>query len=205
MTDISTVLFDADGVVQTVPDNWIERWGDFLDSPCDTKAFLDDIFAAEAPHAFGKPGFATSIENVLKKWGLHHKFDAVLKMWEQIELNDEVLSLIQRIRSDGVFVGLATNQHNYRLKYMRDTMNYHQYFDSLYVSCEIGHTKPSQEYFSYIINTLRCEPSKVLFVDDSEENVVGAESIGINAVKYHMKEGKGRLSNLLISYGIKCP
>jgi len=202
--DISSVLFDADGVVQSVPDDWLQQWEDFMVAPGDTKQFVSDIFAAEAPHAIGEPEFTASIEKVLRKWNLLTKIDAVLEMWKKIILDEEIFALIQKIRNAGTFVGLATNQHHYRLEYMQNSLKYSDYFDELYVSCEIGYKKPSSEYFSYIINRLDCDSSKILFVDDSEENVIGAQNLGINAARYHMKEGVGRLSDLLASYGIKC-
>lgn len=202
MTKVSAVLLDADGVTQSVPHNWIEQWGTLLDSPRNTKAFLEDIFTAEAPHATGEPGFQQSIEGVLRKWDSIADIDQALSMWTLIELNHDILSFVQELRNRNIFTGLATNQHQYRLEYMQDVLRYEDYFDALYVSCEVGYKKPSKEYFSYIIDALTRKPSEILFIDDSEKNVMGAKAVGINAELFHMREGKDQLRKLIGSYGV---
>ena len=57
-----------------------------------------------------------------------------------------------------------------------------RYFDYLLFSNEIGHMKPEPESFAAALTKLGCEPSEVLFIDDSIRNIEAAEKLGMQTL-----------------------
>lgn len=56
------------------------------------------------------------------------------------------------------------------------------HFRTVFVSSELGLRKPDREAFERIADESGFEPSEFLFFDDSEENVLGAQRVGIQTV-----------------------
>lgn len=52
-------------------------------------------------------------------------------------------------------------------------------FEKVYYSFEIGRRKPDVEIFSYVVQDAKLDPSKTLFLDDGEANLLGAEMAGL--------------------------
>ncbi len=52
------------------------------------------------------------------------------------------------------------------------------YFDKLYLSYEIGHTKPVREIFDYMIADSGVVPEETVFVDDGTSNIETGRSVG---------------------------
>ena len=58
------------------------------------------------------------------------------------------------------------------------------YFDALYFSHDMHITKPSLSFFRYILDKEGVDASASFFVDDREENIRAAESLGIRSFLY---------------------
>ncbi len=56
-----------------------------------------------------------------------------------------------------------------------------RHFDALYVSSEIGHRKPNVSAFRHVAEDMGHAPEQIVFVDDTEENVLGAQAAGMDA------------------------
>lgn len=56
------------------------------------------------------------------------------------------------------------------------------FFEKVYFSSEIGMRKPDAEIFSFVCKENGLSPENTLFIDDSPQHVVGAQSIGLNAI-----------------------
>lgn len=54
-------------------------------------------------------------------------------------------------------------------------------FDHHFPSHLTGRIKPDEEAFQHVLDTLRCRPGEVLFLDDNRLNVETAHSIGMHA------------------------
>jgi putative hydrolase of the HAD superfamily len=57
-------------------------------------------------------------------------------------------------------------------------------FDYIFNSSEIGVAKPDQRIFDFVATTLGLRYDEWLFIDDTEENVVKASSLGIRSHLY---------------------
>lgn len=164
--------------------------------------FLADVFAAEKPCLTGSSDFEPAMASVLRKWRSPCSTEDALLIWTQIEPSPDILSLIRALRSSGIVVALATNQQAYRANFMTEALGYADHFDHLLFSCELGHAKPSPEYFSAALRKITLDPTQTLFIDDREINVSAARDCGLQAQLYHLSDGVERIHELLRRYGL---
>ena len=65
---ITTVLLDADGVVQTTGAGWLEALSCLCGVSGKEDEFLQDLFAAEGPSLTGRGDFSVALADVLTRW-----------------------------------------------------------------------------------------------------------------------------------------
>lgn len=198
---ISHVLLDADGVLQHVPDDWRERLSRLLGDDAETIA--TEVWAAEKPSLRGEGDFLVAIDEVLRRHGsptsaveLHRS------LWLSIQTVSTSLALVTRLRSAGYAVHLGTNQHAQRAAHMRTSLGYDDLFDVSVYSCEIGTKKPEPAYFERAADLIGADPATVLFVDDREDNVEAARSVGLAGERWDHRLGLDALEELLATHGV---
>lgn len=204
---ISDVLFDADGVLQTWLPGTIDALrglpqstpkgvvldAELLAGPNGPRealvaGFLKAVFAAEEPCLRGEAVFAEQLEPVLTAWGAHQPISQALAIWRSIAPYPGMFTLIKRLQGAGVRCHLATNQQPTRAAYMRRDLGYDELFDRSFYSCDLGVAKPAPDYFRRILASLEVDSASVLFVDDRQENVAAAVSLGIQGLHFEARK-----------------
>lgn len=72
------------------------------------------------------------------------------------------------------------------------------YFDKLYLSYEIGVTKPDREIFDRMVLDSRIKPEETLFVDDGKNNIVVGQELGFHTYQpLNGEDWRGRLDEIL--------
>lgn len=199
---IAAVLFDADGVIQRASPDWREALIRLCNDPGRGSEFLSELFAAERPCFTGELDFRAALGEVLARWGNADAVDEALEVWTQIEPEPQILEVIARLRASDVRVALASNQQRIRAKFMSERLGYADRFDDLLYSCVLGHAKPSAEYFEQALARLDLPGDAVLFLDDRENNVAAARSVGLHAELASVDDGAAGMRQLLARYGL---
>jgi putative hydrolase of the HAD superfamily len=167
---ITTVLFDADGVLQDP----IERWrpafektfalaSDVLD------AFVQSIVAIDLDHLTRGDGFPNELNATLHKWNLAGRSAEVLQIINAIRVDRDIVKIVRDLRVRGIRCHLATNQQSHRARHMSEVLGYRYLFDREFYSCKIGIAKPDIKFFKFVLSELDIAPSSVLFIDDREK------------------------------------
>lgn len=111
-------------------------------------------------------------------------------LWNSLlkEIPKERIDLISRLK-DNYKLGILSNTNEIHIDAVYKMLNQNfalENFDSLFnhvfLSHEMGLSKPSAEIYHTMVNQLGTKPERVVFFDDLEANVNGAASIGIHAV-----------------------
>ena len=205
MASIEAVLFDADGVLQKPVEGGREKVACLDGSATPNQAFLADFLKAETPCLKGEADFMVTAAEVLKKWNSPFSVEHAIETHTKIvEVNPESLEVVRALRKSGVPAYLATNQHEYRARYMSEVFGYADVFDGEFYSCRLGAMKPDVGYFHAILKSLPFAPEQLLFIDDRERNVAAARSDGINGVEYGIEDGVDALRDVLRGYGLEC-
>jgi putative hydrolase of the HAD superfamily len=201
---ITTVLLDADGVVQTTAAGWLDAVAALSGRPDDRDEFLAEVFAAEKPTLTGAGAFRPALAEVLARWQSPATVDEAIEVWQMIEPQMAILETADALRRRGLRVGLATNQQPERAAFMAHGLGYQARFDDLFFSCELGqgHAKPDGAYFHAVIEQLAQPAAEVLFVDDSHGNVAAAQAAGLHAQVYDLDTGRAGMLALLAEFGL---
>ena len=201
--NIQAVLFDADGVLQHPVEGGREKIACLDGSAIPNQEFLADFFEAEMPCLRGDADMADTIAEVLKKWDSPYSVEHAIETHTKIvAMNPESIELVHALRKSGVPAYLATNQHEYRARYMSKVFGYADIFDGEFYSCRLGTKKPEPDYFRAILKSLSYPPERLLFIDDRDQNVAAAKSVGIHGVEYEISEGVEALREILTDYGL---
>lgn len=74
------------------------------------------------------------------------------------------------------------------------------FYQKAALSYELGCMKPEAEYYTRAFELFNSSPANALFIDDLQENLDGAEVLGIRTIRFENLE---KLKNRLIEYGVK--
>jgi putative hydrolase of the HAD superfamily len=99
--------------------------------------------------------------------------------------NPPILEAARDLRGEGVKVGVVTNSwgtepHNFYEAYELTAR-----FDAVVISSDVGFRKPDPPIYALAAERLHVAPSACVYVDDIDENLPPAESIGM-AVIHHV-------------------
>ncbi|HEY9291436.1 MAG TPA: HAD-IA family hydrolase [Microlunatus sp.] len=197
---IRWILFDADGVLQQMPEGWRDRLlGQLGDEPVET---LAELFTEEREQTMTGGDFAALVTDALQRRGLDTDPEVVLDSWRTLVVDEPMTDRIRKLRAAGIGCALATNQQDVRVTYMRSMPEYADLFDQQYYSSELGLAKPDPAFFGAIIGQLGIAPREALFVDDVEVNVAGARAAGLNAEIFAQNAGIDELERILALHGV---
>ena len=102
-----------------------------------------------------------------------------------LDIPDYKLDLLLELRKKyRVFLLSNTNRivadYYTRHIFTKQGLTIDDYFDRLYVSYEIGITKPDPRIFQYLIADSGIKPQEALFLDDGEQNIATAKALGFH-------------------------
>jgi FMN phosphatase YigB (HAD superfamily) len=79
-----------------------------------------------------------------------------------------------------VKLGLVSNTNALHAAYLRPLLPILQRFDSVVMSCEVGHVKPEPEIYQRALAGVGCAPHEAAFFDDLREFVDAADGLGLH-------------------------
>lgn len=201
---IAHVLFDADGVLQTIPGGWQAAMEPYVGVRA--REFLLETWGEERPTLAGKGDYLPMLAATLRKYGVPDPVHDVFRdVWHRIDVVDSTISTVRSLRAAGYGVHLATNQEQHRGAYMKSALGFESVFDNCFYSYELGASKPDPNFFGEVVRRIGTEPSSVFFVDDTDANVAGARAAGLRAECWHFDMGSAALLAHLSRHGIVLP
>ena len=125
--------------------------------------------------------------------------------WQKVEAMPGVDALLQKL-SKAADCYIATNAKDSEKENIIKALQrvyVSQYFMDVFCFREIGHSKPSKEYFDYIVDKLKVQKENMVMVGDNlESDILGAQAQGIDSILYASEDkypeyDGARVSNLL--------
>lgn len=94
----------------------------------------------------------------------------------------ETKDIIKQLKSNSrVVCGTNTIDSHY---YYLLNQGVYDIFDEVYASNLMGISKPDPDFYRYILKKEMIKPENTIFVDDTEENIISAQKIGINSILF---------------------
>ncbi len=91
--------------------------------------------------------------------------------------------LIQRVR-ENYYVACFTNFNPELFDFYSRKWGWHEMYDELYYSGKLRARKPNKEAFEKVLRGLGVSGKDIVFIDDVEENVKAANSLGIKGIQF---------------------
>lgn len=192
---ITTLLLDADGVLQHGPYGWRERLFELTGAQS-----WEEIAEVEGPLMTGRLDVADAFAAGFTR--RRAAVDDLIAYWNHTVVDAVALRLVDAVRGRGVTVALASNQQVHRARHMREELPYSDHLDRLFFSAEIGVAKPDPAFFTHIVRELGVDAAETLFVDDLADNVEGARTAGLIAERVPRDNGAAGLRDVLLRHGL---
>jgi len=121
-------------------------------------------------------------------------------IWNSLLIKDEhMFEIASAIKSQADILVLS-NTNEVNAEYMKQDIK--DLTDTMVYSFQAGYLKPDARIFEYALQVAGVLPNRVLFIDDTEENIAAAESLGICS---HLFTNEKELQALLVSLGFEIP
>jgi len=194
-------MFDADGVLQTLPGGWIAAAEPYFGERA--LEFLQRSYELELPTLAGQGDHLAILAVTIAEFGVTAPVEDVYRaVWLGVEPAAASLAVVRALRRDGYGVHLGTNQERYRAAHMREVLGYDALFDVSCYSCELGAAKPELAFFTRAAGRIGAAPSAILFIDDNRDNVAAARTAGLAAEQWCLDDGHEVLHSLLARHGV---
>ncbi len=105
------------------------------------------------------------------------------QFFEGEELDVELVDYVRRLRKSHK-TALLSNASDSLDDYVREELGLGDAFDLIIISALVGLKKPDPEIYALTLNRLQVAADEAIFVDDIQENVEGAASVGIHAIRF---------------------
>lgn len=92
--------------------------------------------------------------------------------------------IVERLKKEGYVLILLSNNGKEWAEYCERKYTYHKLFKYVVYSYQVGFTKPNKKIFNLLIKKLHLKTRECLFIDDYENNILTAESLGIKAIQF---------------------
>lgn len=107
---------------------------------------------------------------------VHELWAADFRSW--LSVNPAVIEILSDLRAGGTRLALLSNAGPDFASYFRHGP-LGDYFESCYVSGELGLLKPHPAIYTHVLADLGITAAEAVFIDNREPNVAGARSVGI--------------------------
>lgn len=132
-----------------------------------------------------------NILNIEPTDGLVEKM-TMCRMKGDFVLKDGVIDTLRKL-SDHSTLGILSNALPSRRVHELKIDNLDSFFKDIFISHEIGLSKPDVRVYEYVLERIGVDANEVLFVDDKYDYLKGAEKVGItNLVMVRDKDEAGK-------------
>lgn len=201
---IRAVIFDIGGVIVRTEDHTprnrlAERLGLTYDQ---LSAIVFNSRSAQLATR-GKITTAEHWENVRGMLGLvPGEFPHVPEYFWGGDSVDEVLVDFLRSLRPKYKTALLSNAWDDLRGMIKDVWKIEDAFDKILISAEVGLVKPDPRIYQRITADLQVAPAEAIFVDDFQDNVIGAKEAGLQAIHFQSRQQALRdLSEILDGKG----
>ncbi|MDX1939084.1 MAG: HAD family phosphatase [Saprospiraceae bacterium] len=202
MKDLNTIIFDLGGVLIDWNPEYVFR--NVFDDEQEMYYFFENICTHDwniQQDAGRSLAEATEIL-VQERPDYESQIRAYYGRWREmlggaIEETVEILDILRKQDSHRLLA--LTNWSHETFPTALERYDFLHWFEGIVVSGEEKLIKPDPRIYNLLIDRYQVEPQRALFIDDNVKNVTGAQSVGLQAVRF---ESPGQLRGFLKENGV---
>lgn len=189
--NIEALLFDFGGVVVDIDFARVtRRWAEHAGHDAQTlhsRFSLDDAYSRHERGAIGASAYFASLRNSL---GIDISDEEFLDGWNAIfgGVIPGIEALLTRAAARFPIYLFSNTNPTHEKFWVAEYADTLAPFRRLFVSSTIGLRKPDRAAFDHVAKEIGVAPGRILFFDDTAENVSGAEAAGLKAVLVRSSE-----------------
>lgn len=182
---VKAILFDLGQVVVTFDLQVALK--QVMDVSAVSQAEVKAFFSFSAPDVLFTEGkmtgkdFYESAKNQLK---LTIDYVTFQRMYNDIFMANPIMDELIIALRERYQLAILSNTNAFHFPYIMETFPIMNIFDDYIVSYEEQCQKPNPEIFHRALGRMGMRPEEVVFVDDTEENVISAQQIGIKSIHF---------------------
>ncbi|MCX7825893.1 MAG: HAD family phosphatase [Verrucomicrobiae bacterium] len=143
---------------------------------------------SETPHVYdyerGKLTTPEFFELARVGLGFRGGFDQFREFWSDIFSEIPETVAIVRALKGRVPIALLSNTNDMHIRWVEQKFPFMRLFDETIYSYREGVAKPDPEIYRRALHKLNVAPAEAFFTDDRDDNVAGALSVGMDAVRF---------------------
>lgn len=127
--------------------------------------------------------------------------DTLIDTWNSIlkDFPEHRLEFLQKLATEKTYkLILLSNTNDLHISWIQENIEIYEAFkacfDGFYLSHEINLRKPNASIYQYIIEKQDLIPEETLFIDDTEDNILSAQDLGIHT--WHIDETSQDITQL---------
>jgi putative hydrolase of the HAD superfamily len=106
-------------------------------------------------------------------------------MYAQSVPNRDTIDIARRLSADARFTLMTLNNESEELNIHRiESFGISQIFEGFISSCWLGVRKPIRKFYNRALGIAHAEPSCSLFIDDRQQNLTPATTLGMNVILF---------------------
>lgn len=187
-SSIEALLFDLGGVVIDIDfERMFRHW---LPQSRLSLQQMQERFRVDEPfkqHERGELGTGDYMRHLGRQLELDASEDQIAAGWNALlgEQIDSALDLVDTARKHLPCYAFSNTTAVHRSEWARRFPRVFDSFEQLFLSFELGIRKPDLEAYRFVAGKIGVAPERILFFDDTGENIKGARAAGLNAVQVH--------------------
>ena len=182
---VDALLFDLGGVIVEIDfDRVFGIWGAHAGVPA---AVIRSRFAFDAAyraHERGEISAAAYFDSLRPALGIDIADAQFQAGWDAIFVGEVagIAALLGQATQRFPLYAFSNSNAHHHAYWAREFAGTLSHFRQVFVSCEIGRRKPEPEAFAMVAAAIGAPFRNILFFDDTDENVMAAKALGMQAV-----------------------
>lgn len=182
---VDALLFDVGGVVVRIDfDRVFAVWAAYAGRPIDAIRSRFSFDAFYERHERGEIEAGDYFASLRSSLGLDLSDAEFAEGWTALYLGEVpgMTALLRRLRDRVPLYAFTNSNPTHRRVWAERYAESLRSFRRVFVSCELGSRKPEPAGFIAIAAAIAVRPERILFFDDTLDNVHGARAVGLPAV-----------------------
>ena len=185
-SEIKAILFDLGNVLIKIDfSRVISEWVRFSGKD-DIQISSDSILGSEnEKYERGEISTQQFVSSLKRELKLNISDEKFLQGWNNVFVGETpgIRNVIDRVFSKYPLFVFSNTSISYSNVWSSQYSELLKYFDKIFTSYELGMRKPEKESFFKVCSDIGVTPENILFFDDTMENVVAAQEMGMSSVQ----------------------